>query len=464
MSLPTLNNDNDKKKDSKTSSIPKLPNFDNDLFREDDEIITEEFEELDIEDIYEDEDQDNNEIYMSVDEDESKLPTMNNLDLEHTYIDNEDDYYPDYEEDLKLGEENKDKFIDKKNKKLIPFGGKKSKKKIKSSDFDDRKNVLAKTKIIRTLVLFAIAALFIFGLKNTFLPSHVYTGEQIKELARQGAGQTGFPLERGESFVENFMDLYLTIDREDKGLLEMLNYYYGKIGADSLSNNDINMKTGRDVKQKTLIKPKVYEVNPLTPYSTQYKISTYVSDVNGDNDLRNGRWLSFVVNVYYDEKADSLAITKDSPIIIPPYRISESTIVPKRMPLGNGTVNDTIGPAINPTINGFIEAYANSSISSHESILQYIDDKNNIDLYDGFGGSVKLKDTPSNSIDRTIYDSDDGIYRVDLTVKWVDAKAIGEGKEIEYVSKYIMRIKPVEGEEGKYVVSRFLPYDYWKKE
>ena len=147
--------------------------------------------------------------------------------------------------------------------------------------------------------------------------------------------------------------------------------------------------------------------------------------------------------------------------IIPSYRIGRQVNVPERAPFGNGEVNKDIGPAINPTINGFVQAYAESSVSSHEAILQYIDDKNDISLYDGFGGTVKLNGSPDTAIKRTIYNNDDGVYRVDLTINWIDTVASGNDDKVEYVGKYIMRVKP-EG-DGKYTVSSFVPYTYYRK-
>lgn len=453
MSLPTLN-DNSEKENNAAGGIPSLPSMLDESEDIDSEYIenNEEFQELDVDELYSNE-HENEDVYLE--ESNEELPVMSDND---DYLEDEDDYNPDYEEDL----EEESKFIDKKKKRLIPFGGNKSKRKVKSSDFDGRKNVAGSAKIMRAFVLFIIFALFLFGIKNTFFPSHVYTDEQIRDFARQGAGRTAFPKERGEAFAENFISMYLTVDPEDKGTRDVLGYYYGLSSSDSLERSITNIEIGRDVSQKTLISPKVYESNVLNDYSAQFKLSSYVSSTDGSDMLDTGRWVTFSVNVYYDEENDSLSVTKDSPTLIPEFRISNTSNIPERMPLGNGEVNENIGPAINPTINGFVEAYGEVSMSNNEKILQYVDDKENLDLISGFGGSVKLKDDPQNSIKRTIYNSDDGIYRVELEVEWVDNRSYGDDKEITYISKYIMRVKPVEGEEGKYVVSRFAPIDYWK--
>lgn len=374
-----------------------------------------------------------------------------------------DDYNPDYEADLKNLEE--EKFIDKKKKRLIPFGGKKSKKGkkfVKSSDFDDRKNKLAKTKIIQFSMLAFIIILFLLGLKNTFIPSHVYSDEEIRQFAAEGAGQTGFPEDRGRAYVESFMDVYLTFDRTKPELTKMLSHFYGE----ELTNEEsikFNTRRNSESKQHVITPPRVFEVELFTEYSAQYKVSTYVSNTDGEEVSDGepvGRWLSFAVNVYYDVEKDSLIITPDSPSIIPAYRIIDQAVIPERYPLGNGEVNKEITPALTPTINGFIEAYAESSVDSHESVLQYIDDKDDINLYDGFGGSVEINGEPADAISKIVYNNDDGVYRADVTVNWVDVAASQGDNQVEYTSRYIMRIAPIG--EGKYAVSSFVPFNYYK--
>lgn len=477
MSLPNLDGD-DKKKNQGLPSIDDssnddfgLPDIDNEFEEESEEedygdlgSSGDGFLSVDTENVHnEDDEYYNDEVYKEVneieEEEERELPSMGYTE-ENDYA-TEDDYNPDYEEDIENEKENK--FIDKKNKKLIPFGGKKSKRKVKSSDFDDRKNALAKTKIIRFVAMFLTLLLFLFGVKNTFFPSHVYTDDEIRSFAREGAGQTLFPRERGKAFAEDFMKAYLTVDRTRPELTEVLSHYYGEDSFGRVGYEKMNMRPGPDVQQEILIGPTVFDLELFTDYSAMYKVSAYVTDVDGNASVDGraaGRWVSFAINVYYDENVDGLAITPDSPTIIPAYQIAKQADVPDRAPFGNGEINNEIAPAINPTINGFVQAYANSSIDSHESILQYIDDKNDISLYDGFGGTVELNGTPAEAIQRTIYNGDDGIYRVILTVNWVDARASDGDNKVEYQGRYIMRVNP-DG-AGRYTVSSFVPYTYYK--
>lgn len=471
MVLPSL--DGDKKKKSpglpSMSNLPGLPEVDNFGLGDDLEEISEEI--YDNEDfgiisadkvLDDEEDIGNEEIYEEIKretkEEKSELPSMDNQ--EDGYYLDEDDYNPDYEEDI----EKEKKFIDKKKKKLIPFGGKKSKKKkIKTSDFDERKNVLSQTKIIRFLVMLVLLFLFAFGIKNTFFPSHVYTDEQIRGFAREGAGQTLFPRERGEAFVTDFMTAFLTFDRTRPELYDVLSYYYGEEDFGQVGQARMTMAVKPDSKQHIIIGPSVFQVDLLSDTSALYKVSAYVSNIDGAEVVGTesaGRWVSFSVNVYHDVETDSLAITPDSPSVIPTYAVSKQADVPNRLPLGNGTINEEIMPALNPTINGFVQAYAEASVASHESILQYISDKSDIKLYDGFGGSVTLNGSPDTAIRKTIYNGDDGIFRVDVEVDWVDAVANGgEENQVTYVGRYIMRVQP-EG-NGKYSVSSFVPYTYF---
>lgn len=474
MSLPTLDNGDGKRRknsgglpsmpplEETKSSMPPLGNIPS--------YSDESFEEIPTRESHNQNDEDlNREIYEEADSyEEERVPLPNvKKETERAHA-VEDDYYPDYEEDLEAEERGKDKFIDKKKKRLIPFGGKKSKKKIlvKSSDFDDRKNVLAKTKITQFSIIVIILILFFVGLKNTFLPSHVYTQDQIKSFAAEGAGQTGFPSERGKVFAENFMSSYLTLDKSDPTVLEALSYYYGRDGMTNSSYAGLNMSWTSETRQNVVVAPKVFETNLLSKYSAQYKVSAYVSNTSGEKVVENkndGRWLTFSINVYYDEEKDALSVTPDSPTIIPNRNVEDQASVPSPKKLGNGTVNKEMFKALTPTIDGFIDAYGKSSLKSHDNIIQYVDDKDDITLHDGFGGALVLNGSPNEAIKKVVYDvgeEDTGLYEVEVTVKWADAAGNVENKKIEYVSRYQMGIRT--DSEGKFVVTSFKPFEYLK--
>lgn len=453
MALPSLDT-NDKKKEKKSQGLPSfdMPAIDN---------LDDGFESVPLDDVNNFEDNKLNEdIYEEVSlQERTALPKVD-IEEANSYQ-TEDDYNPDYEEDIK----NQDvgtQYVDFDNKEVIPMGGSRSKRKVKSSEFDKRNNTLAMTKIVRSVVLVILVLFFLLGLKNTLFPSHVYSKDQIKQFAAEGTGQTGFPEERGRAFVESFTEVYLTFDRNKPEYKELLNYYYGEDKYVNMSGQRTRQNTTTDSSQYVIISPQVYESELLTEYSALYKVSAFVSNTDGSQQMDgrgSGRWLSFAINVYYDAESGGLAITEDSPSLIPTYRILNQSALPREALLGNGQVNEEILPALTPTINGFIKAYANASIASHEEILQYIDDKNNIDLYDGFGGSVELNGEVNNSIKKTVYNSDDGIYRVDVEVSWIDSAATQGSHRVEYKSRYVMQIKSVG--DGRYVVTRFQPLRYY---
>lgn len=460
MSLPTLDNDDNEKKKKRTNELPMI----------DMPAIDDEFEEVSVDEaLYEKGDEElNGEIYESIDTEGEKreIPNIDSQsEPENEDVEESDDYYPEYEEELE--EEDEPKFIDKKKKRLIPFGGKKSKKKrfVKSSDFDDRKNKLAKTKIMQFGIIIFALLLFAIGLKNTFAPSHVYTDDQIRQFAAEGAGQTGFPAERGRFFVENFMESYLSLDKTNPSLMKELSHYYGEGELSNSGYSGLNMDWNHDTKQKVLVLPKVTNVELLSDYSAQYEISAYVSSTEGKKSEGKelaGRWLTFSVNLFYNDEDDSLAITQDSPTIIPNKNIAQHTSVPEAKALGNGEINTEILPAISPTIDGFIESFAKASIESHNSVIQYIDDEDDISLYDGFGGAVELAGDPENSIQKVVYNEGEegNQFEVDVTVSWIDSSTVDKAAKIEYTSRYQMSIRA--NSEGKFSVTRFVPFTYYK--
>lgn len=357
-----------------------------------------------------------------------------------------------------------DKYIDKKEKKIIPTGGKKSKRSIKAGDFDSRKNLLAKTRVIQTITMLVLVVLFVLGLKNTFFPSNNYSRAEIERLAQRAVGNYGFPSERGQAFVEDFIEVYLSIDPANPARTNELNFFYTGDYKPSTSSN-YRMTTSKSTEQVILISPKVYEVTPLSDYSTMYKVKAFVSDTTGtksEGTVSAGRWLSFAVNVYYNEDQDSLAITQDSPSIVPNYNVDKVQNVPTPELLGNGTVNTEILSTLTPTIDGYVNAYATSSISSHNEIVQYIPENATVDLYSGFGGAVEVKSKDNRNIKKVVYNTTNANeYKVDVEVTWVDKAATGDDNEVSYTSKYVMTI--IRTSDSKYLVTGFKPFLYYMK-
>ena len=267
------------------SSLPPTEHKKN-TFDSEKDFDSEEFKPVSVDEaLYKEDDvQENKEIYDESDNIDSSasldLPSVETTDKD--LLKEGSDYNPDYKEDLE--KEKESKFVDKKKKKIIPTGGKKSKrdkkKFVRASDFDERKNKLAKTKVIQFLILSVIFIMFLVGLKNTFFPAHVYTDEQIRQFGAEGAGETGFPKERGRAFVESYISTYLTVDKDREDYNEVLGHFYGVDTYDRKSNSS-NFKHSSDVAQYVIIQPKVFNIELMTDYSAQYKVSAFVSDSSG---------------------------------------------------------------------------------------------------------------------------------------------------------------------------------------
>lgn len=360
-------------------------------------------------------------------------------------------------------DEHEEEYIDYKERKVKPMGGKKSKRIIKAGDFDERKNTMVVAKVIRTVTLSVLVILFGLGIKNTFSPANNFSRAEIQNIARNAVGSYGFPNERGRSFAEDFMQEFLTVDKGDPSRAHGLSYYYTG-SYDSSSINTDRMKLGQKTTQKILVQPRVYEMTPITEYSTLYKVSAYVTDTTGllaDGTQRAGRWVAFAINVYYDELTDTLAITPDSPTLIPRYEVATQSNVPQIEALGNGDTNREMLEVLTPTIDGYVHAYASASLSSHNEIMQYIPKDSLPELYSGFGGSVEVRGRNSNNIQKVIFNTDNpDEYKVAVTVEWMDTASTQEDNAITYNSDYVMTISATA--DGKFLVTGFKPYYYIK--
>lgn len=351
-----------------------------------------------------------------------------------------------------------DKYIDKVNRKIKPMG-KKGKSKIKSSDFDGRKNIATSGKIVTIGVTVGFVLLFGLGVKNTFFPSNNFTQPEIISIAQRAAGKTGFPLDRGAAFVEDFMTEYLEYSVDDLARNKTLSYFYGV--TDGVSR--VKTTYASDTKQRIVISPTVYSKESSSDYSAQYKVTTYVTDVDGNQAYEanpTGRWITFAVNTYYDKETDRLAITPESPTLIPKYEIMPITNVPTMQALGNGNINQDIITNLTPTIDGYVKAYAQVSFNSHNEIKQYIPSDPSVDLYSGFGGSVRVA-PGSNSIQKVVYNTDNpDEFKVAVTVKWEDNTTTDDKKKVTHDSQYVMTI--VKTTDNKYLVTGFKPYVFIK--
>lgn len=374
--------------------------------------------------------------------------------------------YEDPFEDGSEIEDDPDKFVDKKKLKLMPFGGKKSKQKDKNyaraKDFDDRKNSLTLVRLLRLLMIIVVLGVFGLGIKNTFFPSHVFTKEDITTIAQQSIGQTGFPMNRGRAFAEQFTQAYFEFNSEDDNSGKVLNSFYkgrGDTAAGAIERN------GRNI-QKVLVSPKVFSENAVSENIAYYYVNTLVTDRHGetfnDNGEQSSKWVALAVTVYFDEDTQELSIAKDSPQIIPSYEVGDVSVQPEAEVLGTGQATPEMYDTMKPTIDGFLKAYANSSTESHAEIDQYVKADPDPSLYAGFAHKFRVNTDSLDSSYAAIYPVSAGEnndeWKVDLTITWEDSTSVDTRDNLSYKGRYVMTVE--KSKDGKYFVTAFRPYIY----
>lgn len=358
--------------------------------------------------------------------------------------------------------------IDKKEGKIIPTGGRFSRRvsEQQARAVDPRKDSLKVTKLIRAGVLFFMISLFIMGLINTFFPPKVHSDSEIMALAREAVGLRGFPLERGRAFVEDFITRYLTIDPNNRLVASQLEYFYTGEYGDASNVTQSQRNYGNNVRQRVLYPPKVYFMDSPFPYLGRYEVSVYVSDSDGNAGTgtnysewrETAHWLSFRVEVYYDKGSDTLRIIKNSLSVIPHYEIGSATKLPAEKAPGTGQKTDSMLVTLTPTIHGYIEAFMDSSRTSHERIIQYVPTNPSLDLVQGYAGAMALDGPPEQSITKKVYTTNNpNEWKVDCTMKIRDTRS---KDYVGYTARYIMTIERFS--DDTYLVTKFIPHNYIK--
>lgn len=367
-------------------------------------------------------------------------------------------------------------FVDEKNKKLKPFGS--TRKKLKTKDFDERKNKRQKALIIQIAVfsiLFLIAGL---GLKNAFFPPEYISSKEITQLVKTETNNKNYPLDKAEGFAKEFAKTYFIInDKQD--LTSILSYYYdGEINSSSFSGN---LSSTSQYKQTLLIGPNTYKKTALTPNVGNFVMGAYIkpeiipetniiTDPNNPEQLptpeveeQSPFWMFISINVYYDKNADSFAITKDSPTIVPPVEVVNNGRIPNDKPLGNGETSNDLDDEVSATVIGFIKGYAVSSVKEHSAVDQYITDNTDITLIRGFNRSFEISGSEQNQeqISFEAYLTDNpNIVKVKAQVSWI--KKINEETSSAFKSQYVLTL--TKQANNKYLVSKFSPYYYVPEE
>lgn len=346
-----------------------------------------------------------------------------------------------------------DRFIDKKNKKIIPIGGDKSIGNVKN--LDARKNALIGLKIARFLVYMFILAVFGLGIKNTYFPEQIYTRKELDEIVKASMGQNGYPLETGRAIAQEYLYYYMNADTTNSTRQVLEQFKTG----------DATKNTPSDNAQRPLLQPMLIKESSPLPYIGRYEFSVFLSDVSGsvsDSDGNfAGQWKTFEIQVYYDEKNNEFSIPPNSPTLISSYSIDVNKFgtqspeyLPNRLDKSIEFTQVSNNELLNTAIEGFIKGYAESSYSDSSAIEQYLNDNSEIVLKNGFDKQVEATNVNYKIFQLTNRDNE---YKIDIYVDWKDVKASNKSISTTYTGRYIMTA--VE-KGGKYYITQFIPYVY----
>lgn len=368
-------------------------------------------------------------------------------------------------------EEYEEEFVDKKNLKLKPFG--KPKKKARAGDFDARKNMEGQRKLYRGIFVAAVLAIVGFGAYQTFWPQESLSYAEVEEIASVAVGDTGFPTTRGEGFALNFVDSLMNIQPGQESAARRtaaLSYFFG--GAGDSKAADAAVATVGNISQSVVYGPVVLDSSPITANAAAYEIGVLLSTSDADVPVSEGsvgdaevaeslRWVSFNVNVYYDEAKNSFAVAPNSPSLLPAPSVAAPSVVPAGEPLGEAV--DNAPESIDATVLGFIDGYRQSSKTDFSKILQYIGSNADETLRDGLASRYQFAtpDDPASSVKMDVYapggSSDLSELKIDLTVDW--QIPTGENSSVTFPSHYVLTLQNTGG-SGDYTVTKFAPY-YW---
>ena len=346
-----------------------------------------------------------------------------------------------------------DKYIDTKEMKIVPLGG----KKVKAKDFDDRKNTLSILKIFRIGLVILFLILFGFGIKNTFFPSNNFSQDEITNIALTAVGETGFPVEKGKAFAEEYLKYYLNLDKDDENNRKFLSKFSSGVMGEPAEEFNRQDTTETGNKQRVLSGPYVFETINISEKTAQFKLSALVSDESGNvntTDSSQSHWVSFSINLYHNPKSGKLAI-QGEPSLIPTYEIEDSNKLPEAKPLGVDTLSDTdIIDKIYPVVSGYLKAYAISSYSNNNDILQYIPTKYDKDLVSGFDNKFSLQGEESDYFAdiRYFITEEANTYKVSIVVNWKDNYS-----GIIYPARYVLTVTK---QGSKYLITKISPFAY----
>lgn len=363
------------------------------------------------------------------------------------------------ERERKQDESGRDLFIDEEQAKLKTFGARKE----KVADYDEEKrtNLRKKATIVQFVVIAIVLSILGFAIFKVIVPTKTLTEDDVASIISDQVGITDFPLERGKGFAKDFLQAYLNIGPSTTDANVLGYYYTGALNPNSNPSRSVRS----NYRQNILYGPTVYSAKSISNTSGSYVIGAFVDGstdkVPAAKDGTSAHWLFFNINVYYDKKTDSLAITPESPTMVPDVGVKSQTEVPQEADLGTGEQNQDIASSISSTVTGFIKAYSESSTTDHSSLDQYIIPDPPVELTSGLSGKITLAGSESDAIQFKAYNTTDpDTLKVAVDVTWRDNfKADSELKSgVDYKSSYVMTLS--KQSNGKYLVSKFAPKYY----
>lgn len=351
-----------------------------------------------------------------------------------------------------------DLFVDEKNLKLKPFGGRS--RKIKEGEFDNRKNLRKNAAIVQWVVVGLVLVLIGLGVKNAVFPAESLSVEEVVQIAEESSGATDFPVVRGEAYATDFMKAFLTT--EDDTASQVLGYFYN---GNLAPGNNANRNVSSGFKQRVIFGPTTYSAQAVTDHSANYVLGSLVqaSPADGSEAVEGTepRWMFFNVNVYYDEDTDRMYITPESPTIVPTSEVGSIEEVPPSAPLGTGVSDEALTAEIQSVVHGFMKGYSESTSENYSTLEQYIINDAPNSLKNGLGGVYEFSGGLENSVKYTAYPTDDeNEIKVLVTVMWNNSLgSVDSTFTADYNSTYVMTL---EKQSSKWLVSRFQPLLYVK--
>ena len=375
--------------------------------------------------------------------------------------------------------EEQEDFIDEDELKLNPFGDKSKVKasmsrKVKVGNFDGRVNRQTQKTIVKNATLVILGLILVFTVWTAFKPDNSLSDEDITQIAQQAVGESGFPLQEGGGFAQNFMKSYLTLNQDDPGAEQILSYFYGGSVNDesntSGSSSQINRSISGTYGQSIVYGPTIYSSRGIDENSANYVIGALVQprfeaeiDPNTNKPLEEQpqpQWMFFNVNVFYDSESDSFAIVSDSPTVVPNLDSMSPSDVPDPESLGEEIKDDAILAQVDPTVKGFMKAYATSTHEDTSALEQYLSSNADPEARNGLGGQYEIVNADENPFEYTVHADPDleGVLKIDLMVEWRSTAT--EKDAANYKSNYVLTLE--QGSDGRYYVSKIAPKYYVK--